>query len=251
MPELVIPSEVSSLEGCIDRLVTQKRGAACVASSMLFSCALRALGFESAYATQCRTVGQPAHRVSWPMHVLVVVPLSRDITYLCDIGNGPASPRCPLLLNTEVDQNDGQNTFRIVDDFEGLHELNNNKYLTITKNGEPTVYLNPSLPEMEENDWEMMFTVASHPASPWKKNFVLYRHFLDGHRTYLSGDRYTVIPSKVTNSPPAKKRTVENVEEFHKLVNEELGMPMTTEQANRVWHEMPRTGMKTGTFSRL
>jgi N-hydroxyarylamine O-acetyltransferase len=166
------------------KLVTGGRGGYCFEQNLLFSHALKAIGFRVTFLTARVRYQVPADRPMPLTHMLLKVDLDSEI-FLADAGFGANTLTAPLRLAVRDEQATPHEPFR-VSEADGRHQME------IKLRGEWLPLYNFSLEPQAMVDLEVgNWYIATHPGSRFYDELAASRALPDG-RYALSGNQLAI-----------------------------------------------------------
>jgi N-hydroxyarylamine O-acetyltransferase len=193
------------------KIVDQRRGGFCYECNGLFAGLLRALGFDVAMlgAGVARATGGFGPIFD---HMALMVTLNER--WLMDVGFGESFLE-PLLLDTRADQQQGTQSFRLI-------EQDDHLVLLRRKDGEDwQAQYHFTLQPYTFPDYEEMCRFhQTSPDSHFTKNLICSRATDDGRIT-LSDMRFIT-----TSGPHRDERILSSREEYDRLLHDEFGIVM-------------------------
>lgn len=193
------------------KIVERRRGGFCYEANGLFAALLRALGFEVAMLAAGVATKEGGFGPIFD-HMTLMVTL--DERWLVDVGFGDSFLE-PLLLDARVDQVQGTQAFRIIDDDDHLILLRRN----------------------HGGDWEPQyrFTLQPYSFADYEEMSCFHQtspdsHFTKGRICSLATNDGRISLSEMrlisTIEQHRDERTLENQEEYDRILRDQFGIVM-------------------------
>ncbi|MEU6658579.1 arylamine N-acetyltransferase [Streptomyces sp. NPDC046821] len=210
------------------KLVRQRRGGYCFEQNLLFAAVLERIGF-SVKGLGARVRVGAATSIRPVTHMLTQVTVADGETFLCDVGFGNQGLREPLPLRDGVEMRQGQWTFGLVSEGEGVPEGEGVRVLRSLRPGgwEELYGFGPQ--ECHPIDYVVMnHYTSTHPRSPFTHRPVVKRAADDALRS-LVGRRFSIERPDGTRDEREVKEG-----ELIALLADEFGIELSDEDAARL-----------------
>lgn len=197
-----------------EKLVTRRRGGWCFEHNLLFSHALRAVGFTLTTLAARVRWNVPPHVSTPRSHCLLLLELGGE-RWIADVGFGGLSLTAPLRLAVGVEQPTPHEPHRIVAEGAGYG-------LEAKVGGDWLRLYSFDLQEQLQADYEVSnWYLANHPESQFVRGLICARAAPE-RRHALRNTRYSAhLPDGRT-----ERRFIGSVDEMKALLRDELAIPL-------------------------
>ncbi|MBI1349714.1 MAG: arylamine N-acetyltransferase [Actinomycetales bacterium] len=205
-------------DALLDRIVRRRRGGYCFEQNGLLFAVLAELGYEVRLQMARVLVSGSAHP---PLTHRVTRVRIDGAEYLVDVGFGPSGPPYPVPMHTPAD---GAGRYRVarLDDMTFRLELRGDDEWSPLYRFDDVPY-GPADAELGH------FYSHRHPEAAFVNNLVASR-ILDDEVRSLRNREYHVIRGEGTTV-----QAVENAQQLHAILNDDLGLRVTPDEAERLF----------------
>ncbi|GIP26843.1 arylamine N-acetyltransferase [Paenibacillus sp. J23TS9] len=202
-----------AIEDLYDKIVVRQRGGYCFELNALFGWLLQELGFEVTHYFARFWRDEPNPPPMRRHHILRVE--ADGNSYLCDVGVGGIVPVQPLQLTAGIDQQLGEECYRLETDPIFGWMLNEPKHGAWSR-----IYSFTEEPQLLQ-DYEMASYWCEYaPESIFKKSAMMFIRTPEGRNT-LAGDEFRIFTSTGVDTFVPK-----NPEEYQQALHTYFGIPV-------------------------